>query len=248
MQIYHYDPATGEYIGATEARLSPLDKPEDEVYLVPAHATMNVPPVTGKWQAAVFANSEWSIKPDWRKAELYSTVTGTPVSIKEIGETPADIPATEQAPLSDTQEWDGEKWVESDAKAAALLASASKAALNEIFAHLDQIAVKSGAFSYPYAESNSWPTQLAEAKLVADGQAIPSPLLNEMVKAQADPTVTVQTLATSIIKKAAAANTLSAQIRAMRIKAQTEIGALKVRGAIPPVVAALKAEADKIQS
>lgn len=53
-QVHHFDPVTGDYLGATDARESPA---ETGVFLVPAWATLDAPPgaVAGKARRYVVA-------------------------------------------------------------------------------------------------------------------------------------------------------------------------------------------------
>jgi len=55
MQIYHYHPATGEYLGDGTADESPL---EPGAYLVPAHATTTAPPTSMAGKVRVW-RGEW---------------------------------------------------------------------------------------------------------------------------------------------------------------------------------------------
>ena len=77
MQIYHYHPATLEYIGPGTADPSPL---EPGVWLAPAYATMISPPESVAGKVRQFVNGAW----------VYSNVTEDPVdpeyepSIEEI--------------------------------------------------------------------------------------------------------------------------------------------------------------------
>ncbi|MGE5553289.1 MAG: tail fiber assembly protein [Betaproteobacteria bacterium] len=57
-RIYHYHPETGEYLGESEARESPL---EPGVFLLPAHATFEAPPEAGPGQVAVFNAGVWHL-------------------------------------------------------------------------------------------------------------------------------------------------------------------------------------------
>ncbi|ARU23686.1 hypothetical protein RSSE_c3303 [Ralstonia solanacearum] len=128
--IYNYHPETGEFLSAAEADPSPL---EDDVWLIPAHATDIAPPQADRsaHQIAVFDN-EWVIKPDWRDVPLYSTVDGAAVSIRQIGQVPADVSATEVSPPSPAHSWQKGKWVEDPAKKAALLAELKAARTQKI--------------------------------------------------------------------------------------------------------------------
>lgn len=59
MQIHHYHPDTGLYLGAYQADESPL---EPGVYLVPAHATENPPPPCEAGERAVWAGDAWRVE------------------------------------------------------------------------------------------------------------------------------------------------------------------------------------------
>lgn len=61
--IYHYDPQTHEYIGASKADESPL---EPGVTLIPADATEIEPPGPQAGLAPVFRNGEWHEVEDLR--------------------------------------------------------------------------------------------------------------------------------------------------------------------------------------
>ncbi|MDW5417045.1 hypothetical protein R6242_10760 [Iodobacter sp. CM08] len=56
---HSFDPATGEYLGATLAQRSPL---ETDVYLLPAGATFIAPkePAAGKWP--FWTGAVWEIR------------------------------------------------------------------------------------------------------------------------------------------------------------------------------------------
>lgn len=59
MLVLHYDPATGELLGASEAQESPL---EPGVYLIPAHATDQAPPEAGPDQIVRFVGGTWVVE------------------------------------------------------------------------------------------------------------------------------------------------------------------------------------------
>ena len=59
MNIYHYEPSTGIYLGQTVADESPL---EPGVFLIPAFATEIEPPNTPEGFIAVFNGSVWSLE------------------------------------------------------------------------------------------------------------------------------------------------------------------------------------------
>ena len=64
MKVYHYHPVTGESVGESEARLSPLHLRRGvSVPLVPANATTVAPPTLPAGQRAVFDGAKWKLKP-----------------------------------------------------------------------------------------------------------------------------------------------------------------------------------------
>ena len=75
MRIFHFDPTTNEYIGASMADESPL---EPGVFLVPAYATEIEPPACDEGQRAVFDGMAWGVEaipqPDPPPAEPTPTV------------------------------------------------------------------------------------------------------------------------------------------------------------------------------
>ncbi|MGO0632201.1 hypothetical protein ACTORR_19620 [Pseudomonas sp. SAR267] len=98
LTIYHAHPVTGEFIGVGEARIDPLD---DTFLLIPAHACQVKPPEVSAQQAAVLADGEWSVKPDYRGL-IYSTSTGEAHQYHDIGELPEGFTSVK---------WPGEDFV-----------------------------------------------------------------------------------------------------------------------------------------
>mgnify|MGYP001810807195 CR=1 FL=1 len=77
MQIYHYNPDTYDFIAVGQADPSPL---EDDVYLIPAHATDIVPPefdptshvcrfIDGSWVVSEVVPPEPDPQPDPQTAD-----------------------------------------------------------------------------------------------------------------------------------------------------------------------------------
>ena len=99
--------------------------------------------------------------------------------------------------------------------------------------------------AYPDSEVASWPAQEAEAKLVQAGQAPAAPsILQALVTAANNPTLTVQALATAVLAKAAAYHQIVGAVQAIRTQAQSQIGAATDASQIPAIIAGLKQQAD----
>jgi len=109
MDIFNYDPATGEYLGAAHADSSPL---EPGVFLVPAHATTVAPPAAQPLTCAVFdpAAKAWALAPDYRGQPAWSTATAQPAPVVTLGKTLADLSLTAVAPPAGPVKWDGAAW------------------------------------------------------------------------------------------------------------------------------------------
>lgn len=86
MQIYNYTPATGEYLGASQADSDPL---VDGNWLIPAYATTVAPPSVESNQKAVWTGSAWSVVADYRGTE-YWTADGDKHKIEALGESVPD--------------------------------------------------------------------------------------------------------------------------------------------------------------
>ena len=97
---------------------------------------------------------------------------------------------------------------------------------------------------YPRGEVDSWPAQLAEARLVQAGQTPPAPsLLQAIVTAANSPAVTMASLAASIITNATNYQNIVAWIQTIRTGAQTQIGAATDPSQIPAIVDSLTVSA-----
>jgi hypothetical protein len=101
MNVYHFNPGTGEYEGQEQAQIDPLEsklqgKP---VYLLPANATFTPPPGAGKNTVLVWQGGVWNILPDHRGAKYWDA--DGEHQITEIGDTIPDGVARQPPPSSD---------------------------------------------------------------------------------------------------------------------------------------------------
>lgn len=104
--VHLYDQITGEYRGLYEAQESPL---EPDVYIEPTSSTHLSPPFVGVNEVAVFRAGAWSVQPDYRKAELYSTADASSRTVDAIGPLPAGV--TDKPRPSKNHIWQGGNWV-----------------------------------------------------------------------------------------------------------------------------------------
>ena len=82
--IYHYNETSGAYLGASEARESPL---EPGIWLIPAKATTTAPPAEVDPFSLVWDGKAWKAAPE-------------PEPIPEPEPTPEPMPLSVQAPLT----------------------------------------------------------------------------------------------------------------------------------------------------
>lgn len=126
MIIYNYDRATGELIGSCQANPSPA---EPGNFLVPACATVIVPPITVANQVAVFSNGSWTVQADFR-GHLWDTHANPllcAIGVMPDGVVTIGTPPPDQVSL---WSWVAGAWVVDAARTAT--AAASTAAANQL--------------------------------------------------------------------------------------------------------------------
>ncbi len=104
-QVATFDPVSGELLGRTSADPSPL---EPDVWLIPAHSTLDNPPEPGAGLALVRREEAWVEVEDHRGATVYHTGTGEPRQWGLLGALPSDY--TLAAPLTEFDTWQDDHW------------------------------------------------------------------------------------------------------------------------------------------
>jgi len=104
-QVATFDPVSGELLGRTSADPSPL---EPDVWLIPAHSTLDNPPEPGAGLALVRREEAWVEVEDHRGATVYHTGTGEPRKWGLLGALPSDY--TLAAPLTEFDTWQDDHW------------------------------------------------------------------------------------------------------------------------------------------
>lgn len=117
-----YDPESGELLGRAQADPSPL---EPDVWLIPAHSTLDNPPEPTAGLALAYRDRVWVQVEDHRGATVYHTGTGEPHQWQLLGPLPSDYTLT--APLSEFDNWQDDHWaLDEAAKQVALKATATR--------------------------------------------------------------------------------------------------------------------------
>jgi hypothetical protein len=104
-QVATFDPVSGELLGRTSADPSPL---EPDVWLIPAHSTLDNPPEPGAGLALVRREEAWVEVEDHRGATVYHTGTGEARQWGLLGALPSDY--TLAAPLTEFDTWQDDHW------------------------------------------------------------------------------------------------------------------------------------------
>lgn len=88
MELYHYDPETGEYRGSREARLDPLEsrKAGEPRYLIPANATTEAPPLPRAGFVPCWRDGAWQQIEDHRGKAGW--IDGAPSEVARLGPLP----------------------------------------------------------------------------------------------------------------------------------------------------------------
>lgn len=74
MQAYKYDKYTMEYIGTQTCQPDPVRtaREGEEIYLLPANCTFEIPPESEIGKAIIFENGNWQLVPDYRGRRAYN--------------------------------------------------------------------------------------------------------------------------------------------------------------------------------
>ena len=72
MNVYYYDKFTNEYLAFAECEANPEESKIQQKFvpLVPAFATLEIPPICGEDEIPVFDGNHWVVKKDYRKNYL----------------------------------------------------------------------------------------------------------------------------------------------------------------------------------
>jgi hypothetical protein len=89
MRVYLYDSVSGEYIGFWDCQADPEGESESG-FLVPEYSTSIEPTITEGY-ANVFESEAWSSIIDYRSTPTWSTDTGFPVRVTELGPLPEGV-------------------------------------------------------------------------------------------------------------------------------------------------------------
>ncbi|KAA8727594.1 tail fiber assembly protein [Ewingella americana] len=102
IKVFNFSPLTNELVGPADAWVVANTG-------LPAHCTMEKPPVVKANQVAVYTESGWKALEDLRGVVVYDKATGEGTRIDALGPIPDS--KTHLMPLSKFDVWNGKKWV-----------------------------------------------------------------------------------------------------------------------------------------
>ncbi|WJV55687.1 tail fiber assembly protein [Prodigiosinella aquatilis] len=118
--VYHVDPQTREYRGASDEYLM-------QGVGIPADSYADEPtsPEAGQALRRTADGSAWEQVPDYRGQTVYHTQTGQAQTVTALGDLPDDV--TLMAPATPYDKWDGSAWVtDTNAQHAAAITAAQQ--------------------------------------------------------------------------------------------------------------------------
>lgn len=102
LKIYHYDAASGEFIGSSDDFLA-------QGVGIPANACIITPPTIEAGHVAVYRNGNWQADADHRGETVYAIADGAAIKVTEPGDYPAGT--TTLKPATNFDKWDGTMWI-----------------------------------------------------------------------------------------------------------------------------------------
>jgi hypothetical protein len=151
MNIYHYSPVTGEYLGSGQADPDPIDIGN---WLIPAYATNVAPLVKLPNKAVIWNNTKWKYVDDNRGKTFYNEF-GEEIIIEDLGPIPGNLTKLPPQPQPITAKQTiitMNNWIED--------------VLNGIAGHV------------PQTEKISWAVKAAEARAYISDNTLPTPLID----------------------------------------------------------------------
>lgn len=100
MDVHHYHPDTGEYLGGSPANLDPLDRGR---HVLPAHATFVAPPTVPEGFSAVWDGESWQAVRDLRGKTVYGP-EGQVFIMDSLGELPDGYSEARPEPKAQTKD------------------------------------------------------------------------------------------------------------------------------------------------
>jgi len=109
-EIYKYNARTKEYTGVGQGQLDPLETKiqKENIYLVPANATIIAPPEPEEGKVIIFEDGGWIKKDDNRDKTIYDKTTGISTTSTQIdvidGYTLIERP-------DESYKWETDNWI-----------------------------------------------------------------------------------------------------------------------------------------
>lgn len=236
--IWHHN-ADGYLVHGFDAVADP-DPETPGHWLLPRNATYEMPPTPAIHQWPRLVADSWQLVPDYRAVPLWDCGTAQPVQAA-IGQTPAELGATETAPPGYPCRWSDEAW-QPDFEALGALA---KGRIELAFAQ----GMNTARGDYPEGEVSTWPEQIEQARAALRDEglaaefALPTPLLDALAVDRDR-----LELARTIVAKASAYDTERARLILARKQALAKVDADVTAGDLAELLPLVAAEGQNVNA